>query len=68
MGISEFDTLVSLLTWVLVLPLEGTFLWPSATHKSLATEESPALVNHQFTGLPPINLPIPKAATVTPEF
>lgn len=53
---------------VLVLPLEGTFLWPSATHQSLATEESPAPVNHQFTGLPPVNLPIPKAATVTPEF
>lgn len=53
---------------VLVLPLEGTFLWPSATHQSLATEESPAPVNHQFTGLPPVNLPIPKAATVTPDF
>lgn len=53
-----YETLVSLLTQVLVLPLEGTLHWPSATHEIPAMQESPAPENHQFTGLPPVNLPI----------
>lgn len=40
---SGFDRVVSLLTQVLMLPLEGTLLWPSATRKSLAMK------NHQQT-------------------